>query len=111
MTTDILIVYEVRGSRDIECRNGGILHLERLAIGLHVTVGFHQHLTVCFQSRLYAFLFHTFDGGRQQVHLSVAAFYYGSYDLRLQLAGEGDSEGECPFLVGLDADDDDIIGL
>ena len=106
-----MVIYEVRGGRDIERGCGGIGHAQLVSATHQLAVGLQQHAELGFQAGLDAFVVLAVDNSRQLVNVGGNAFMPGHRkDIRLQRTGETYAKRQGAFLVGLQADDDHIVG-
>ena len=71
ITAHVVVVHEVGGSHDVERGRGSIVHADAPVFHFHIAIGLNQHLAVGLQPGLDAFLFNTFDCGREHVYLSI----------------------------------------
>ena len=71
VTTDVVIVDEIRGSGQIDGSGGGMSDAQTIVLTHRFAVGFHSHLAHGMQSGLYAFLFFTLTDHRQLLSLNL----------------------------------------
>ena len=103
MTTDILIVYEVRGSRDINRCGRCLPNGDGLCLITDLTVvGLYPHTAFSTQTGGHTLLFHALHGGHQTVRHHLLMVF--------QLTLIRDREIQPATLVGLQPDNNHIVG-